>query len=45
MDKFEDVPDRANPNDKRRRRLLYVLLGIGIAAVAVGLVFLFTRLG
>jgi len=45
MDKFEDVPDWANPNDKRRRRLLYVLLGIGIAAVAVGLVFLFTRLG
>ena len=45
MDKFEDVPDWANPNDKRRRRLLYVLLGIGIAAIVVGLVFLFTRLG
>jgi hypothetical protein len=45
MDKFEDVPDWANPNDRRRRRLLYVLLGIGIAAIVVGLVFLFTRLG
>jgi len=45
MDRFEDVPDWANPNHKRRRRILYVLLGIGIAAVSVGLVFLFTRLG
>jgi hypothetical protein len=45
MDKFEDVPDWANPNDKRRRRILYVLLGIGIAAISVGLVFLFTRWG
>jgi hypothetical protein len=45
MDKFGDIPDWANPNYKRRRRILYVLLGIGIAAISVGLVFLFTRLG
>jgi len=45
MNKLGDVPDWANPNDKRRRRILYVLLGIGIAAISVGLVFLFTRLG
>jgi hypothetical protein len=45
MDRFEDVPDWANPDHKRRRRILYVLLGIGIAAVSVGLVLMFTRLG
>jgi hypothetical protein len=45
MDKSGDVPDWANPAYKRRRRMLYVLLGIGIAAISVGLVFLFTRLG
>jgi hypothetical protein len=28
-----------------RRRILYVLLGIGITALIVGLVFLFTPLG
>jgi hypothetical protein len=44
MDKFDDVPDWANPAHRRRRRILYVLLGIGIAAISVGLVFLFTRL-
>ena len=32
-------------NDKRRRRTLYILLGIGIAAISVGLVFLFTQGG
>ncbi|MEJ2047363.1 MAG: hypothetical protein P8X92_04810 [Dehalococcoidia bacterium] len=45
MNNFENVPDWANPAYKRRRRLLYVLLGIGIAAISVGLYFLFTRLG
>jgi hypothetical protein len=45
MDKFEDVPDWANPNYKRRRRILYIVLGIGIAAISVGLYFLFTHSG
>jgi hypothetical protein len=45
MDNYKDVPDWANPDQKRRRRILYVLLGIGIAAISVGLYFLFTRLG
>ena len=45
MDNFKDVPDWANPAHKRRRRILYVLLGIGIAAVSVGLFFLFTQAG
>jgi hypothetical protein len=43
MDNFGDVPDWANPSHKRRRRTLYVLLGIGIAAISVGLFLLFTR--
>jgi len=43
MDKFDEVPDWANPDNKRRRRLLYVLLGIGLAALSVGLFFLFTQ--
>ena len=43
MDKFDEVPDWANPDNKRRRRLLFVLLGIGLAALAVGLFFLFTQ--
>jgi hypothetical protein len=43
MDKFDEVPDWANPDYKRRRRLLFVLLGIGLAALAVGLYFLFTH--
>jgi len=29
----------------KRRRALYALLGIGIAALCVGLVFLFTHFG
>jgi len=29
--------------NRRRRRLLYALLGIGIAALVTGLVFLFTH--
>jgi hypothetical protein len=45
MDRFDDAPDWANPGHKRRRRILFVLLGIGIAAISVGLYFLFTRLG
>jgi hypothetical protein len=45
MNNFGDVPDWANPARKRRRRILYVLLGIGIAAISVGLYLLFTRLG
>jgi hypothetical protein len=45
MDNFGDVPDWANPAHRRRRRILFVLLGIGIAAISVGLFFLFTRLG
>jgi len=44
MDKLGDVPDWANPQYKRRRTL-YILLGIGIAAISVGLVFLFTQGG
>jgi hypothetical protein len=31
--------------DNRRHRLLYALLGIGIAALVTGLVFLFTYSG
>ncbi len=31
--------------DNRRRHLLYALLGIGIAALVTGLVFLFTYSG
>ena len=42
-DKFGDFPDWANPEQKRRRRILFVLLGVGIAVLAVGLVFFFTR--
>jgi hypothetical protein len=45
MDNFEEVPDWANPNDKRRRRILYIVLGIGIAAISVGLYFLSAYLG
>jgi hypothetical protein len=45
MDRFEDVPDWADPGYKRRRRILYVVLGISIAAISVGLYFLFTHLG
>ncbi len=45
MDKFGDVPDWANPAYKRRRRILYIVLGIGIAAISVGLYFLFTYSG
>ena len=44
MGKHDDVPDWANPDSsRRRRRMLFTLLGIGLAAVVVGLVFLFTR--
>jgi len=32
-------------NDKQRRRTLYILLGMGIVAISVGLVFLFTQGG
>ncbi len=45
MSRFDDVPDWANPAYKRRRRILFVLLGIGLAALSVGLYFLFTYLG
>jgi|GEM_PF-1494809 len=45
MDNLGDVPDWANPAHKRRRRILYVLLGIGIAAISVGLFFFFTHAG
>jgi nitrogen fixation-related uncharacterized protein len=31
--------------DNVRRRTLYILLGIGIAALSIGLIFLFTYLG
>ena len=44
MGRFDDVPDWANPTYKRRR-ILFVLLGIGLAALSVGLYFLFTHLG
>ena len=43
MNKFDEVPDWANPDYKRRRRVLFVLLGIGLAALSVGLYFLFTH--
>jgi len=31
--------------DNRRRRILYALLGVGIAAIVVGMVFLFANSG
>jgi hypothetical protein len=45
MARYEDTPDWANPkNNRPRRRLIFVLLGIGLAALVVGLVFYFTQI-
>lgn len=41
MSNFDDSPDWANPEIKRRRRLK-ILLGVGIAVIVVGLVLWFT---
>jgi hypothetical protein len=42
--RFDETPDYVSDDSgRRRRRMLYALLGVGIAVLVIGLVFLLTR--